>query len=105
MKTEKTSTVEDTYETKVEIPGKVIVKYVDKETGTEITYEEQNEEGQIEEKTYGYELDGLAGDTYSTEQKTFMDIHFIEDTKNTSGNMKEGTIEVIYYYERTDAEE
>ena len=101
--TEKTSTVEDTYETKVEIPGKVIVKYVDKETGTEITYEEQNEEGQIEEKTYGYELDGLAGDTYSTEQKDIYGYTFIEDTKNTSGNMKEGTIEVIYYYERTDA--
>ena len=34
--TEQTNTVETTYETKVEIPGNVVVKYVDKDTGTEI---------------------------------------------------------------------
>ena len=33
---ETTNTVDTTYETKVEIPGNVIVKYVDRETGTEI---------------------------------------------------------------------
>ena len=98
-----TNTIETTYETKVEIPGKVIVKYVDKDSGKEITYEEQNEEGQIEEKTYGYELDGLAGDSYSTEQKDIYGYTYIENTNNTSGKMIEGTIEVIYYYERTNA--
>ena len=87
--TEKTNTVEDTYETKVEIPGKVIVKYVDKESSKEIAE--------------GNELNGLAGDSYSTEQKDIYGYTFVEDTKNTSGNMIEGTIEVIYYYERTNA--
>ena len=87
--TEKTNTVETTYETKVEIPGNVVVKYVDKSTGTEIAE--------------GYELEGLAGDKYNTEKKDIYGYTFVESTNNTSGNMIEGTIEVIYYYERTDA--
>ena len=100
---ETTNKQEDTYETKVEVPGNVIVKYVDKDTGEEITYEEQNDEGQIEEKTYGYELNGLAGDKYNTELKNIYGYTFVESTNNTSGIMIEGTIEVIYYYTRTDA--
>ena len=72
---ETTNKQEDIYETKVEVPGNVIVKYVDKDTGEEITYEEQNEEGQLVENTYGYELNGLAGDKYNTELKTYMAIH------------------------------
>src|SRR5699024_4774074 len=51
----------------------------------------------------GYELNGLAGDAYTTEQKDIYGYTFVESTNNTSGNMIEGTIEVIYYYERTNA--
>ena len=87
--TEQTNTVEKTYETKVEIPGNVVVKYVDKDTGTEIAE--------------GEELKGLAGDTYTTEQKDIYGYTFIESTNNTSGNMIEGTIEVTYFYTRTNA--
>ena len=100
---ETTNTQEARYETKIEIPGNVVVKYVDKDTKAEITYEEQNDEGQIEEKTYSYEIKGLAGDSYRTELKDIYGYTFVESTNNTSGNMIEGTIEVIYYYERTNA--
>ena len=86
---ETTNTVETTYETKIEIPGNVIVKYIDKQTGEEIAE--------------GYELKGLAGDSYRTELKDIYGYTFVESTNNTSGNMIEGTIEVIYYYERTNA--
>src|SRR5699024_8067455 len=86
---ETTNTVETTYETKIEIPGNVIVKYVDRNTGVEIAE--------------GYELKGLAGDSYRTELKDIYGYTFVESTNNTSGNMIEGTIEVIYYYERTNA--
>ena len=86
---ETTNTVETTYETKIEIPGNVIVKYVDRNTGVEIAE--------------SYELNGLAGDAYTTEQKEIYGYTFVESTNNTSGNMIEGTIEVIYYYERTNA--
>ena len=87
--TEQTNTVATTYETKVEIPGNVVVKYVDKQTGTEIAESEQQT--------------GLAGDTYTTEQKDIYGYTFVESTNNTSGNMIEGTIEVTYYYTRTNA--
>ena len=87
--TEQTNTVATTYETKVEIPGNVVVKYVDKQTGAEIADSE--------------ELKGLAGDQYSTQQKDIYGYTFVESTNNTSGNMIEGTIEVTYYYTRTNA--
>ena len=87
--TEKTNTQKATYETKVEIPGNVVVKYVDKQTGAEIADSE--------------ELKGLAGDQYSTQQKDIYGYTFVESTNNTSGNMIEGTIEVTYYYTRTNA--
>ena len=100
--TEQTNTVKDSYNTKTEVPGKVIVKYVDKETGKEITYLE--EEGQEPvEKTYGYEIEGLVGDAYTTEQKEIPGYTYVENSGNTTGNMIEGSIEVIYYYERTTA--
>ena len=102
--TETTNTKEASFDTKSEIPGNVIVKYVDKDSGEEITYEEQNEEGITEEKTYGYEIIGLAGDEYTTEQKDIYGYTFVEDTNNTQGNMIEGTIEVVYYYVRTDSQ-
>ena len=104
--TEQTNTVEDTYETLVEVPGKVIVKYVDKTSGKEITYEEENPEGgegETVEKTYGYEINGMVGDSYTTEQKDIYGYTYVENTGNTEGEMTEEDITVIYYYERTEA--
>ena len=102
--TETTNTKATTYDTNMEIPGKVVVKYVDKDSGEEIVKEEQDEEGNIVEGTYGYEIDGLAGDSYTTEQKEIYGYTYVENTNNTEGNMKEGTITVIYYYVRTDSQ-
>ena len=101
--TEETNTVEDTFETEVEVPAKVTVKYVDKTTGEEITYEEQNEEGETVNKTYGYEENGLVGDEYTTEQKDIYGYTYVENSGNTEGNMTEEDTTVIYYYERTEA--
>ena len=102
--TETTNTKATTYDTNMEIPGKVVVKYVDKDSGEEIVKEEQDEEGNIVEGTYGYEIDGLAGDSYTTEQKEIYGYTYVENTNNTEGNMKEGIITVIYYYVRTDSQ-
>ena len=101
--TEKTNTVEDTCDTIIEVPGKVIVKYVDTESGEEITYIEEQEGEEPIEKTYGQEIEGLVGDEYETEQKEIPAYTYKENSGNTSGNLIEGTIEVIYYYERTIA--
>ena len=101
--TEQTNTVEDTYDTLIEIPAKVIVRYVDKATGEEITYEGQNEEGELEELTYGYTIEGMAGDEYSTEQKEIYGYTYIENSGNVSGIMTEEDIYVTYYYDRTEA--
>ena len=95
---EKTNTVDATYDTRIEIPGKVIVKYVDKDTGKEITYVEQDEE-----KTYGYEISGNVGDSYRTEQKDIPGYTYVGSTNNTSGNITETRYLRVYYYERTNA--
>ena len=97
--TEKTETIQDTYETSIEVPGKVIVKYVDNDTDKEITYVDN----QGNEKTYRYEINGLAGDEYTTEQKDIPIYTYVENSGNTTGSMTEGTIEVIYYYEKMAA--
>ena len=101
--TEQTNTIEDTHSSVVEIPGTVTVKYIDRETGEEITYLEEQEGEEPIEKTYGYEIEGLAGDTYTTEQIIIPGYTFIQSTGNTSGNIVEGATEVVYYYERTEA--
>ena len=101
--TEQTNSVEDSYSTKTEIPGKVIVKYIDKETGKEITYLEEQEGQAPVEKTYRYEIEGLVGDAYTTEQKEIPGYTYVKKSENATGNMIEGSIEVIYYYERTTA--
>lgn len=92
---ESTNTVEATITSKVEIPGKIIVKYIDKETGNEIKYVENDVE-----KTYGYEINGKAGDSYNTQRKTIYGYNYDSSTDNTKGIIPEGTIEVTYYYTR-----
>ena len=110
--TEQTNKVEDTYETEIEIPGKVIVKYVDKETGEEIPFREQDinspeaetpEGGESDEETYGYTIKGLVGDAYTTKQKEIYGYTYVENSGNTEGTMTEKDIVVTYYYEKTEA--
>ena len=88
--TETTNTADTTFETASQIPGKVVVKYVDQESNEEIA----------ESVTF----EGLAGDSYTAEQKDIYGYTFVEDTNNTQGNMIEGQIDVVYYYVRTDSQ-
>ena len=64
--------------------SQVIVKYVDKATGKEITPSEV--------------IDGHKGDNYTTEEKEIPGYDLIEVPTNKEGTMTEGVIEVIYYY-------
>ena len=88
--TETTNTTDTTFETASQIPGTVVVKYVDQESNEEIA----------ESVTF----EGLAGDSYTAEQKDIYGYTFVEDTNNTQGNMIEGQIDVVYYYVRTDSQ-
>ena len=65
--------------------ARVIVKYVDKETGEEL---------------YKEEIKGYEGDPYETERKEFDGYDLIEEPKNKTGEMEEKDITVIYYYAR-----
>ena len=87
--TEEKNTVETQEETQVEIEGTVVVKYVEKETGKELETAE--------------EMTGRVGEDYVTVAKDIENYTLIGDTENTRGEYKEGTIEVIYYYEKTPA--
>ena len=101
--TEQTNTTSSNFDTKIEIPGKVVVKYVDKDNGKEITYKDKQEESEEIEKTYGYEISGIAGDSYITELKEIPAYTYVGNNGLIEGNYIEGTIEAIYYYERTIA--
>ena len=81
---EKTVTVEDEVTTPVEIPGKVIVKYL--EEGTDRVLAEQEE------------INGIVGDDYSTVMKELVGYDFVRIEGQESGKLTESTIEVIYYY-------
>ena len=76
--------VEDDTNTEMQIPGKVIVKYVDETTGKELASNET--------------IEGLAGEPYITEEKEFEKYELKEKPENAEGEIKEGTTEVIYYY-------
>ncbi len=92
--TEEKNTVEDDAETFFDLPGKVVVHYVDKDTGEEITYEEDGVE-----KTYQYEINGNAGDPYGpTDQKEIPGYVYDSVKGNETGVLPDGVDEVIYYY-------
>ncbi len=101
--------VEASYDTNVNITGKLVVKYVDKDTGKEIVEtiepgQPGNEDGteQIEKK-YSYETEEKVGTPYYKDQKEIYGYDFVEDSGNTQGEITEGTIEVTYYYARKDS--
>ena len=81
--------VENIHDTIINVKGKVIVKYVEKDSKKEIATREEKEDKVRKE--------------YSTEQKTIYGYTYVENSGNTVGTIKEGTTEVIYYYEKTDA--
>lgn len=86
--------VEDSADTTLDVKGKVIVKYVDKDTGEEIL---------INNKTLATSMTGKVGSAYNTEKKVISGYTFVEDTKNTKGRYINGEINVIYYYTKKGA--
>ena len=64
----------------------VVVKYVDKATGKELTTT----------KT----IDGYVGKGYTTEKEDIDGYNYISSTNNTSGQMTEDILEVVYYYSK-----
>ncbi len=91
--TEQKDEKETTYETKINIKGKVIVKYVNKETGEIIV---------VEEEPYTYEIIDKVGKDYVTEEKEIENYEFVESTNNETGKIKQEEQEVIYYYTRKE---
>ena len=87
---------EDETDTLINIKGKVVVKYVDEETGEEIKY--TNEEGK--ETTYGYEYEDKVGTDYGTNKKEIEGYEYVRVEGSETGKIEEGTTEVTYYYRR-----
>ena len=78
--------------------GKVIVKYVDRETKEEIRYTDDSGE----EKTYGYEITGYVGEEYKTEEKEIPYYKIVENILpvNREGILSQNDETVIYYYDK-----
>ncbi len=64
--------------------GEVKVRYIDKETNTELD---------------SYTISGKSGDNYTTEEKEFKNYYLVEVVGEQVGIIKGETKEVIYYYE------
>ena len=62
----------------------VIVKYIDKQTGKELTKTET--------------IKGYKGDEYKTDKKEIKEYDYIEMQGQPSGKMEETTAQIIYYY-------
>ena len=85
--TEETITVIYVYQ---KIPTKVIVQYLEKDTNNVLAEED--------------EIDGFAGDSYTTDRKMIENYQSAEpEPENKTGLMTKDVITVIYYYERIPA--
>lgn len=84
--------LEDEANVPIAIKGNVEVYYYEKGTSLELS-----------SKTTLYEEDALVGTTYQTEPKTIPGYNLVSNSGNTTGEIKEGIIKVIYYYERRPA--
>ena len=80
--------------------GKIKVKHVDVDTGEEITYTEEHEDGTIEEKTYGYDIEGYVGDKYETKPEDIPYYNLVKVPENAEGELTEESDVVIYYYQK-----
>ena len=76
------------------IKSSVIVKYLELDSDTPLTY--ISEDG--EEKTYEYVIEGYAGALYKAEEKQIPEYTLAKTTENTTGTMEGHTITVIFYY-------
>ncbi len=92
-KDEKTVSID----TAINVQGKVIVKYIDKDTNQEII---KVKNANPDNETYGYEIIGKIGTEYETEKKEIEGYDYIESTGNEGGKIKEKDTEVIYYYQK-----
>ncbi len=101
--------VETSYDTNVNITGKLVVKYVDKDTGEEIVQtiepgQPGNEDGtEPIEKKYSYEKDLKVGSDYQTEKEEIPGYNWVGVEGNAEGKIVEGATEVTYYYERKNS--
>ena len=84
--TETTNTQEKAKETKINIPGTVIVKYVDKDTKKEISN--------------GKTITGKAGTHYETDRKDIYGYKYEHVEGNVIGEIPEGISYVTYYYSK-----
>ena len=73
-------------EVEPEKTGKVITKYLEKGTNRKLRDEKVTED--------------KVGENYSTQKETITGYKFVESTDNTKGKYIDGTITVIYYYEK-----
>ena len=67
------------------IAGNLSVKYIDKDTS---------------ELLESYQISGLVGDEYKTQDKEFKDYNFVEIIGDNIGILKAEEKEVVYYYEK-----
>lgn len=65
--------------------GKILVKYIDRETNKVLD---------------SYIIDGRTGENYKTDKKSFANYKLVKVVGNEIGTLPEGQQEVIYYYER-----
>ena len=79
-----------------------VIYYYSKNTSVIVKYLEKDDtpEDNTDNKVLAKEevINGYVGKDYKTDKKDINNYTFIEDTKNTSGQMTEDKIEVIYYY-------
>ena len=80
--------------------GKVTVKYLDVDTKEDLTYIEEHEDGTQEEKKYGYDIEGNAGDKYTTEKFDIPYYNLFKVPANAAGELTEDGDTVIYYYQK-----
>ncbi|MCI8384201.1 MAG: DUF11 domain-containing protein [Clostridia bacterium] len=92
--------VEDSHDTVINIRGKVKVKYIDKDTGKDLTLMIDTGEGNKEEK-YEYEIEGKAGEEYTTKKHEIDTYDYVETIGIPEGEIQEGETEVIYYYTKS----
>ncbi len=88
--TEQEDQATDSTNTLININGDVIVKYIDIDTGEEISD--------------SITLSGKVGDEYTTSKKEIETYDFINSTPNTEGLITEESQEVTYYYQRKAAQ-
>ena len=90
--------VESSFDTEINVQGIVKVRFVDKETGKDITYIEN----QSDEKLYNYEIKDKIGNKYRAEPINIEGYKYLESNKNETGKITEENQEVIFYYAKKE---